>query len=43
MPISRKIKLINKYDFVKTVLDKNSEIFVIHMAALEAEVLIHPS
>lgn len=32
----KRIELINKKKFVKTALDKNSELFVIHVAALEA-------
>ena len=40
---SMRVKLINKYDFVKTIWEENSEIFVIHIAVLEAETLIYLS
>ena len=36
--------MINKHEFARATLDKNSEIFVVHVAALEAlELAIHPS
>lgn len=35
MPIIKQIELINKKKFIKTVLDKNSEIFVKYVAVLE--------
>lgn len=34
--ITKKLKLINMKKFVKTALNKNSEIFVIYVATLEA-------
>lgn len=36
------VKLINKKEFAKTVLDENSEIFVIYVAVLST-LLSHPS
>lgn len=30
------VKLINRKNFAKTALDENSEIFVVHVTALEA-------
>lgn len=41
LPTTSQIELINKTVFVKVVLDKNFETFVIYMAALEAEALIY--
>lgn len=35
LPIIKKIKLIDKGEFATTTLDENSEIFVMHIAALE--------
>lgn len=36
LPIARLIKLIDKYKFAKTALDKNSETFIIYIVALES-------
>ncbi len=36
------VELINKREFAKAALDKNSEIFVMHVATLEATI-IHSS
>lgn len=36
-----RIKFIDKIEFVKTVLDKNSETLVIYIIVLEAELLIY--
>ncbi len=41
-PTTSWIKLIDKKEFARTVLDKNSETFVVHVSALEA-MTIHPS
>lgn len=35
------VKLINKRKFVKAALDKNSEIFVIYIAAWKVQTIIH--
>ena len=35
MFIFRKVELINKYDFIKVVLDENSEIFVVYIVTLK--------
>ena len=44
LPTTRRIELIDKYEFAKVALDENSETFVLHVAALEAlEPAIHPS
>ena len=38
------MELIDKYEFAKTALDKNSEIFVVHVVAFKnLELVIHPS
>ena len=37
LPISRWVKLIDKHEFAKAALDENSETFVVHIAALEAQ------
>lgn len=39
-----KIKIINKKEFIKATLGKNSKIFVIHVATLKilTTILIHP-
>ena len=36
LPTTRRVELINKHEFAKPALDKNSETFVIYVAALEA-------
>lgn len=36
LPTTSRIKLINKKEYAKAALDKNSEIFVVHIAALVA-------
>lgn len=41
LPITCKVALINKRKFVKVTLDKNYKTFVIYVAVLEAEMLIH--
>ena len=45
MSTFKKVELIDKYNFIKVALDENSEIFVIHVAALKvvklAEIAIH--
>ena len=44
LPTTRRVELIDKYKFARAALDKNSEIFVVHVAALETlELAIHPS
>lgn len=43
MPLSKKIELFDKHNFVKTTLDKNFEIFIIYMTALEIKALIYLS
>ncbi len=45
LPITSWVELINKREFAKTVLDKNSETFVIYVSALEllTAMWIHPS
>ena len=44
LPTTRRVKFINKHELAKAALDKNSEIFVMHVAAREAlEPAIHPS
>ena len=43
LPTSSWVELINKKKFAKTILDKNSKTFVIHVATVEAEALIYPS
>lgn len=35
LPIIKRIKLIDKYQFVKVALDKNSETFIIYVATLK--------
>lgn len=35
MLIVKKVELINKYKFLKAVLNKNSETFVVHIALLK--------
>ena len=43
LPTVRRVELINKHVFAKAALDKNSEMFVAHFAALEAlDLAIHP-
>lgn len=45
--IARQVKLIDKYEFAKVVLDKNFKTFVIYIAILEApgpiKMTVHPS
>ena len=36
LPITKQVELMNKKEFVKAALDKNSETFVVHIATLEA-------
>ena len=46
LPTSRRIELIDKHEFDKAALGKNSETFVVNVAALEAPepaISIHPS
>lgn len=44
IPTTQRVKLINKYNFVNAILDKNSEIFVIYVAILKASgIAIHIS
>ena len=44
LPTTRRVELINKYDFIEAVLNKNSETFVVHITALEVlDTAIHPS
>ena len=43
LPISRQVEMIDKYKFARAALDKNSETFIVHVAAKEAlELAIHP-
>ena len=43
LPTTGQVQLIDKHVYAKAALDKNSETFVIHIAALEAlELAIHP-
>ena len=45
-PTTKRVKLIHKKEFAKTALDRQSETFVVHIAALEALLIgmvIHPS
>ncbi len=42
LPITSWVKLIDKREFVRAALDKNSETFVVHVSALEA-MTIHSS
>lgn len=44
IPITWYIETINKHKFAKVVLDENSEMFVVYIAALEvSEPAIYPS
>lgn len=46
LPTTKQVELINKKKFAKMVLDKNLEIFMIYVIALEVSLvgnLIHPS
>lgn len=36
LPISKKVELINKCEFIKTELNENANIFVVYVGALEA-------
>ena len=40
LPTTNRVELIDKTEYAKIVLDKDSEAFVVHVAALEAETLI---
>lgn len=40
IPITRRVEQINKHEFVKLALNKASNIFVVHMIALKAPVLM---
>ena len=45
LPTTKRVKLIDKKEFVKAAPDENSETFLVHVAALEAplaEMSIHP-
>ncbi len=42
LPTTSRFKLIDKREFVRAALDKNSETFIVHVSALEATT-IHPS
>ena len=45
LPITKRVELIDKKEFVNVALDKNSKTFLVHVAALEAllaGMLIHP-
>lgn len=42
--ITKQVMFIDKKDFAKVILDKESKTFVVHIPALEApEMTIHPS
>lgn len=41
LPTTNWVKLINKKKFIKVLVDKDLETFVVHMVVLEAETLIH--
>lgn len=46
LPIAKWVKLINKHKFAKAALDKNSKMFVMHVAILKASqlaILVHLS
>ena len=44
LPKTMRVELSNKHKFARVALDKNSETFVVFVAALEAlELAIHPS
>ena len=44
LPTMSRMQLIIKHKFAKAVLNKNSEIFVMHIVVLEASwMIIHPS
>ncbi len=44
LPTTSRLELIDKREFAKAAMDKNSETFVVHMSALDvAESSIHPS
>ena len=34
LPITKRVELINKYEFAKAALNENSETFIVHIAAL---------
>ena len=40
LPITKLVELINKREFAKAALNKNSETFVIHIATLEVSTTI---
>lgn len=43
LPITNRVKFINKRKYVKAILDKYLETFVIYVVLLEAEILIYLS
>ena len=43
LPTTNGVELIDKREFAKVALDESSEIFVVHVATLEAEASMHPS
>lgn len=45
LPTTNRIELINKREFAKTALDRNAEIFIIHVSALKTtkRLAIYPS
>ena len=48
LPTTKRVELINKKEFAKAALDKESETFVIHVSAFEApprlaEMMIYPA
>ncbi len=44
LPTTSRVELIDKREFAKAALNRNSETFVMHVSALDvAELLIHPS
>ena len=44
LPTTSRVKLIDKREFAKAAQDENSEIFIVHIAALKVPIvmLIHP-
>ncbi len=43
LPITSQVEFIDKKEFAKTVINKNSKTFVVYMSVLDAtELLIHP-
>lgn len=41
MPTTKQVKLIDKHNVIKKSQDKNPETFIIYIAVLKAEILIH--